>query len=148
MFHNLFKEVFMQMALPPAADLGSTISPATYIDMSQYDRGAFVLLVGATDRTTQTIQLLQATSSAGAGSKNVTNVINTTLGATDDNKYAIIEFGADQLDLAGGFRYVAVQPAVAGGTAAAAAVLFFGWRARTDSVGAPPSSQQFEYKIF
>lgn len=153
MFHNLFKEIYFQPCLYPVADLGSTITPATYIDMTQFDRAAFVLIWGVTDRTTLTIQLLEATSAAGAGSQALTtNIINTSPGALDDNKWTVIEFGADMLDA--GFRFVAVQPAVAGGAAALATVLFFGWRARGLSV-VPLSTAagsagpgMFEYKIF
>lgn len=155
MFHNLFKEVYFQPCLYPSADLGSTITPATYIDMSQFDRAAFVLVWGVEDRTTMTIQCLQATAAAGTGSKAfTTNIINTTPSATDDNKWCVLEFGADQLDLANGFRFVAVQPTASGGTAGLATVLFFGWRARNLSVvplstaGGSAGPGMFEYKIF
>lgn len=132
MFHNLFKEVFVQQALPPTTDLGAAIVPGTYIDMSQWDRGAFMILMGTSTRTTATVQVVQATSSAGAGSKNVTNAVNTT--TPTSNQVAIVEFKDAMLDLANGFRYVAVQCAAAGGAASPAAVLFFGWRARAESV--------------
>ena len=155
MFHNLFKEVYFQPCLYPSADLGSTITPAIYIEAGQFDRMAFVLVFGVTDRTTLTIQVLQATSSAGAGSKALTTDLkNTTPSATDDNKWCVLEFGADQLDIANGFHFVAVQPAVAGGAAALSTVLFFGWRARNLSVvplttaGGSAGPGMFEYKIF
>lgn len=154
MFHNLFKEVYMQVPIFPVADLPVAIAPAVYIEAGQFDRMAFVLIWGVTDRTTLTIQVLQATAAAGTNHKALTvDLTNTTSGALDDNKWSIVEFGVDQLDLANGFHFVAVQPAVAGGTGAVSCVLAFGWRARTESVtplataagGAGPGL--FEYLI-
>ena len=154
MFHNLFKEVYFQPCLYPVADLGAVITPAIYIEAGQFDRCAFVLVWGATDRTTLTIQVLQATSAAGAGHKALTvDLTSTTPSATDDNKWSVVEFGVDQLDLAGGFHFVAVQPAIAGGAAALSTVLFFGWRARALSVtplstaATAPGPGMYEYLI-
>jgi hypothetical protein len=154
MFHNLFKEVYFLPVLFPVADLGSTIVPSTYIDVSQFDRFGFILIWGVTDRTTLTIQMLQATSSAGAGSKALaTDLKNTSPGALDDNKWCAIEAGDDQLDINNGFRYVAVQPAVAGGSGALSCVIFYGFRARSLSVTQVATAAgsagpgMFEYKI-
>lgn len=142
MFHNFLKEFNIQGVLAPVADLGSAIIPATYIDMTQYDRGIFILYVGVTSRTTATIQVVQATSSAGAGSKALANNLVSTVVPAAGNMVAI-EVGADQLDLANGFRYVALQPAVAGGTGALSAVIFLGFRARKESVDQPAALVQY-----
>lgn len=132
MFHNLPKEVYFQQALAPATDLGAAIVPATYIDVTQFERFGFVVLMGTSNRTTATIQIVQATAAAGTGSKNVTGAVNTTTPTT--GQWAVVDCSADQLDINNGFRYVAVQCAVAGGTAGAAAVLFYGVRPRNESV--------------
>lgn len=132
MFHNLPKEVYLQQALAPTTDLGSTIVPATYIDVTQFERFGFIVFMGTSNRTTATIQVVQATAAAGTGSKNVSGAVNSTTPTT--GQWAVVECSADQLDINNGFRYVAVQPAVAGGTAGAASVLFYGMRPRTESV--------------
>lgn len=144
MFHNVLKEMALVGVLPPVADLGAAIVPATYIDMTQFDRAIFILYTGVTNRTTATIQVLQATSSAGAGSKALaTNLVSTAVPAAGN--FVAVEFGAKSLDLANGFRFVAVQPAVAGGTAGLSAVFFLGFRARNLSV--TPDANLVQYLV-
>jgi hypothetical protein len=136
--HELDKMVFEQIVQPPIADVpdGSTL-PATYIDVSEYDYFAFDLILGATDRTNTKIQVVQATDSAGTGSKNVSGAVNTAFGATSDNKMARVECRASALDTANGFRYVAVTITNTGGAAALGAIMFKGWRARNLPVTQP-----------
>lgn len=131
---KLTENLYIQRVHGPVSGLGSTIVPATYIDAQPFEEFAFILVVGATDRTTTTIQVLQATSAAGAGSKNVAGAVNTTFAATDDNKWAAVQVQNEQLDKANGFRYVAVQPATAGGAADLACVLFVGIGAKNKPV--------------
>ncbi len=136
--HDIDKHVYMQMVQPPVADLTSgTAVPATYIDVSEFDYFGFVLMVGATDRTAQKIQVRQATANDGTGAKDVSGAVNTALGATDDNKFVLVTCRAAALDTANGFRYVAALPTWTGGTAGLGAILFFGWRARNVPVSQP-----------
>lgn len=62
-------------------------------------------------------KLQQATDGAGTGAKDVTNkAITQIVKATGDNKQAIINLRADELDVANGFNYFRVTLTV--GTAA------------------------------
>ena len=132
MFHNLSKNVFVQMVQPPIADLTSAaVVPASgsFIDVSQYDYFAFVLMVGATDRTAQKIQIQQATAVDGTP-KDILGAVNTALGASDDNKMVMVSCRTAALDTENGYRYVTALPTWTGGTAGCGAILFLGWRAR------------------
>ena len=129
--HTLGDNLYFQPIIAPVSALGSTIQPAgAYIDMSPFDWGAFILMVGVTDRTLTTIQVVQATAAAGTGSKNVSGAINPTFAATDDGKIAIVTFRTADLDINNSFRYVAVTPAATGGTGDLGAILFMAGRAR------------------
>lgn len=136
--HDIDKTLFMQMVQAPVADLTSgTAVPATYIDVSGYAWFAFLLMVGATDRTAQKIQVVQATASDGTGSKNITDAVTTALGATDDNKMVMVVVKATSLDINNSFRYVAVTPTWTGGNAGLGAILFMGYRPREIPVTQP-----------
>jgi hypothetical protein len=104
-FHEnvLFAAVF-----PPAAWADGTV-PATYIDMSDYERIVFLILTGAM-ATGETVaaQVVQATDSAGTGSKDITGATITDLTLTDDNALATIEVRDTALDVENSFRYVSL----------------------------------------
>lgn len=126
------ENVYLQMVKQPVALSDETI-PATYIDVSAYERFAFLIAVGATDDTAVSMQVVQATSSAGAGSKSITGaaITTTVLAGTNDNKWAIVEVESRKLDIANDFRYVAVTVAATGGTSTLGTVLFIAWRGPT-----------------
>jgi len=125
---TLSENILFQMIIAPVSGVGSTTQPAgAYIDVSDYEHFAFVALVGVTDRTTQTLQVVQATAAAGTGSKAVTGALIDGLSATDDGKLAIVQVDTENLDSAGGFRYVAVTPTFSGGTGDVGAILFMAW---------------------
>lgn len=127
--HDFDKNVFFQMVKPPTSVIATATLPATYIDVSEYDYFAFVTMVGSTfDRTTYTQQLVQATSAAGAGKKNVTGALTPTPSAA--SKMVAIVARGSALDTANNFRYVAVDHTSSGGSADVGAILFIGWRAR------------------
>jgi hypothetical protein len=129
---TLAENVLFQMIIAPVSGLGSTTQPAgAYIDVSEYEHFAFLALVGVTDRTTQTLQVVQATAAAGTGSKAVTGALIDGLTATDDGKIAIVQVDTENLDTAGGFRYVAVTPTFSGGTGDLGAILFMAWGKRS-----------------
>ena len=137
-FVTLSQNIVIQNVIPPVSGVGVTTQPAgAYIDVSQYDAFAFLCIIGNTDRTTQTIQVVQATAAAGTGSKSITGAVNTTLGATDDNKWIIVEMTTDQLDINNNFRYVAVTPTFSGGTVDVGCILFIGFRPRNLPITAP-----------
>lgn len=128
-YKDIDKEVNFQLVQPPKATVGAVTVPATYIDVSLYDWFAFILAVGAAfDRTTYTMQVVQATAAAGTGSKNLTGALSTT--PTAANKMEGVVCRAQALDTANGFRYVAVTTASAGGTTDVGTIWFLGWRGR------------------
>jgi hypothetical protein len=88
-----------------------------YVDMGAWESVVFIFQTG--DMAAQTIEfkLEQATSSGGAGVKDLK--VATQLAAhaaNNDGKQIIVECRAEQLDTTNGFRYV--RPRTIGGAAA------------------------------
>lgn len=63
-------------------------------------------------------KLQQATSSGGAGAKDIsgTSITQLTQAGTDDNKQVVINLRGDQLDVANGFSYVRLSITIATAT--------------------------------
>ena len=125
--HRFFENYVIQLVEPPKASADAVI-PTTWIDISQYERFAFLRLVGATDDTAITMQVKQGTSSTGTGTKDVTGaaITGTGLAGSNDNKWAGVEVECRKLDLTGNFKYVAVDITATGGAASESAILFIG----------------------
>jgi len=105
---SFHENVLVTLGQVPAAITTATV-PATYIDMSDYARIVFIIHVGDMPATsTLDAQVVQATDSSGTGSKNITGAAITQLVATDDDKMVSIEVRDTALDVANGFRYVAI----------------------------------------
>lgn len=106
---------------------------STYIDVSEYERFAFLVAVGDSDDTAVTAQVKQATAAAGTGTKNITGAAITTTvlaGTANDDRWTMIEVEGRRLDIANDFRFVALDVAATGGSATEMAIFFFGWRLR------------------
>jgi hypothetical protein len=125
--HRFFENYVIQIVEPPKASADAVL-PSTWIDISQYERFAFLRVVGATDDTAITMQVKQGTSSTGTGTKDVTGaaIVGTDLAGSNDNKWAGVEVECRKLDLDGNFHYVAVDIAATGGSASESTVLFVG----------------------
>jgi hypothetical protein len=84
-------------------------------------------LVGAiATNGTCDIAISQATDGSGTGAKDVVAATQLTQAGTDSNKQVVLQCRADQLDLAGGFRYIAVEVVTAvAATIAGAALIGF-----------------------
>ena len=139
---NFSDDVYIDLIQVPAANPSDTTLPASYKDVSGFERFAFLRGVGASDDTTVTMQVVQATAAAGTGKKNVTGAVSTSassIGSGANNKWAIIEVEVAKLDSANGFRYVAVDGVASGGSATASTMWFFAWRAREFPVTQPAS---------
>lgn len=130
---TLAENVYMEVVKVPGTITTGTL-PASYIDVSQFEWFAFMMILGATDGT-HDMQVVQATAAAGTSSKVITGAAITQLSGTDDNKYAIVQVRTDRLDGANGFKFVS-QTATIGGTTSAC-ILFFGWRGDTVPVSQP-----------
>lgn len=131
---RITENVFIKLVLPPVANPTDGIFPASnnYIPVVEFERFAFLIEVGATDDTSITAQVVQATALAGTGSKNIAGaaITATLLAGTNDNKFAVIEIERSRLDIANDFSHVAINVAATGGTASAMAITFLGWRTR------------------
>lgn len=138
MIQTLFEQVYRQQVANPAVITTATV-PASYIDVSNFEAFAFVFELGATDGVVD-LQVVQATAAAGTGSKNITGAAITQLSATDDNKQVAVEVDVNKLDLANGFRYVAVTATIAGATTAA--IVFYGYNPKSAPVSQPAAFAQ------
>lgn len=87
-----------------------------WVDLGAYESILALVLVGtmATNSTVDA-KLEQATSSGGAGAKDITGkaITQLTEAGTDSDKQAAINCKSDDLDVAGGFRYVRLSVTVA-----------------------------------
>ena len=105
----------------------------SFIDMSEYDHGVFLVAVGTLDTAT-TLAVYQDTSATETGSiKAVTNASQAVL-ATDDNKWLTIEFNTNQLDQDNDFRYVTLVSSGGAGSNDYLCVFFLGFKARKQPV--------------
>jgi len=95
---------------------------STYVDLETYHRAVLLLSVGDMQAgATLDVQLLQATSSAGAGAKTIADKATTgtksitqlTQAGGDGDDALAIELQTEELDVDGGFNFVAVQQVVA-----------------------------------
>lgn len=109
---NLSYDIHKEVLLGPAVQATAT---STYKSVQDCKRILVRLAYGASDGVFD-MKVVQATSSAGAGSKDITGAAITQLSATDDNKQAEIEIDVDALDE--GFTHVAVTVTAAGTTTA------------------------------
>lgn len=110
-FHS---NIAVDKVAQPAA-LVDGILPAVYLDMSDFDFIVFLLAVGvmaAPDIID--MKVVQATDSAGAGSKDVTSALITQLVDGDDGEYVSIEVRGSALDVDNAFRFVAVDIQITG----------------------------------
>ncbi len=111
----------MENALPSeVAAVVATIDPdayahgaqsSDYVDMGKFDQLMAVLSVGTFPDTGSTIdfKLQQATTSGGAGVKDITSKAITQIASGSpavSDKQAVINLRSEELDLANGFRYV------------------------------------------
>lgn len=108
--------------------VAGTIDPSTgaagnytsdWVALAKGDSALAVLMVG-TMGTSSTVdfKLKQATDGSGTGAKDIAGKVATQLtqGGGDSNKQVVIEVDASELDLAGGYGYIAARVTV--GTAA------------------------------
>lgn len=98
----------------------TTVQGTGWIDMSRFDGLLAILSAGVLgSSTTLDGKFQQATSSGGAGAKDITGKAATQLtqAGTDDSKQVLINLQAADLDVSGGFRYVKLTMTPATSTA-------------------------------
>lgn len=104
--------------LDPISQAAATVTTG-WVSMATYDAICAVLQTGVLGASaTVDAKLQQATSSGGAGAKDITGkaITQLTKAGSKDNKQAVINCRADELDVTNGFAYVRLSVTV--GTAA------------------------------
>jgi hypothetical protein len=114
---KISEQMAILAALNPASVAASTVV-TTWVAAANFHSIAALLQTGALGTSaTVDAKLRQATDASGTGAKDIAGKSITQLvKATDDNKQAIIECRADDLDINNGFTHVALSVTV--GTAA------------------------------
>ncbi|HEY1409159.1 MAG TPA: hypothetical protein VF434_09465 [Promineifilum sp.] len=114
-------------ALISALDPASLTANTYYSDWvlaDDFEQFMGIVLVGAiTTNGTCDIAISQATDGSGTGAKDVVAATQLTAAGTDSNKQVVLQCRQDQLDLAGGFRYLAVEVVTATAASIAGACL-------------------------
>jgi hypothetical protein len=118
----------------------STLDPVTmanvekttdWVDVGAFESVMFILLLGDMASETIDFKLEQATSTGGAGKKDL--VAATQLAASaaaNDGAQVILETRAEELDHANAFRYVRGRAITGGATGGPAAIVGLGVNAR------------------
>ncbi len=95
--------------IDPDANAAGALN-SDWCDMSKFDQLMAILLLGEWDSSsTIDFKLTQATTSGGAGEKDITSKAITQIVSGSPavfDKQAIINLRADELDIPNGFRYV------------------------------------------
>ncbi len=125
----------MNMKGSQAVAVGGVIDPdangagaltSDYMDAGKFQSLMAIIMMGtmATNSVVDA-KLVQATDSSGTGVKDITGkaITQFTAAGTDSDKQAIINVLAEELDVAGGFSFVAIIMTVATAASDSAAVL-------------------------
>jgi hypothetical protein len=104
---------------------GASTEVSDWVDASEFHQILAIVMAGTLGASaTLDAKLRQATSAAGAGAKDISGAAITQLvKATDDDKQAIMSLDVDALDIAGGFRYVALSMTIGTATSDAAGLI-------------------------
>jgi hypothetical protein len=125
MLNKLFVEaaVIKQLNVEDALTVAKYPVSGSFIDVSNYERFAFLVLAGALDTAT-TVKVQQATAVNGTP-KDITSA-TLTIADTGDDKWYLIEVETRKLDINNDYRYVTLD--VAGPTGNDyGAIVFFGF---------------------
>ena len=95
--------VIKQLNVEVALAVASYPASGAFIDVSQYERFAFLVQAGVLDSAI-TCQVQQAATINGA-LKDITGAV-VVIAATGDNKWYLIEVQTDHLDINNGYNYV------------------------------------------
>lgn len=97
--------------IDPDANDQTTLT-SDWVDMDDWDQVAAIVMVGVTATgATLDAEVQQATANDGTGAKTIgsgKSITQLTKAGSDDDKQAIINVRAEELDTANSFRYVAL----------------------------------------
>lgn len=101
-----FSDLVAELDRIPPASQGAGSATTAWLDASQYPEFAGVILVGVLGASaTVDAKFQQATSSGGAGAKNITGAAITQI-TSGNNQEAVINLRGDQLDINNGFNFI------------------------------------------
>ena len=127
LFENDVVNIGCNSFLTALADGDYLPASGSFIDMAGIDHGVFWIKMGTLDTAT-TLAVYQDTSATVTASVKAVTSASQVVAATDDNKWLTIEFNANQLDRANGFRYVTLKASGPAGSNDYACVLFMGYK--------------------
>jgi len=131
-YHSNHKLVLL---LPPAdqGDLNTAwVEP--FADGGSAERAVFEIVVGTAGANLD-MKLTQATSSGGAGAKDITGAAITAITTTTDLCIKTIEIGPGAMDDKNGFKWVRAEVLVAGASTAVYSVTLIKHRLRYPGTG-------------
>jgi hypothetical protein len=124
-------------AMSTAIADGKFPASASFIDVADFERFAFVVKAGALD-SALTLQVEQATAANGTP-KDVDGA-TLTIGTGDDNDTYVIEVETRKLDIANDYRYVTLDVTGQAGSDDFAAILFLGMNPGSAPVTQPATT--------
>jgi hypothetical protein len=109
-------EVMTVIGSIPPQDGAATVRTTAWTPVKPFSRIVAIVQFGSLAGTSFDAKIQQATVVGGTGAKDVTGKAIVQMVGTDDNKQAIIELNAEELDIAGGFDFVqfSITPVGAG----------------------------------
>lgn len=114
-FSSLLSERLAVLATVDPQDGATSAVSSDYVDMADFDKLLGVVLIGAITGTVDA-KFEQAKDGSGTDVKDVTGKAITQLEATDDDKQALINLRADELDIDNGFTHARLTVTPTGGT--------------------------------
>lgn len=104
---------------------GVATHTSDYVDMGKFGKLMAIVQLGILGvAATVDAKLVQATDAAGTGKKDITGkALAQLVKATDDDKQGIINLRDEELDVNGGFAFVAIEMAVGAAASQSSAVL-------------------------
>lgn len=112
-----------QINVETALAAASYPTSGSYIDVSDYERFAFLIEVGAID--TQTVAKVQQATANNGALKDVASA-TTTIATDGDNKWYLIEVQSSMLDINNGYHYVTLTLTGPAGSNDYGAITFIG----------------------
>lgn len=115
-FTERVSEVMVPLVGTNADDFFAGVYTSAYVSMANYHRGWLFLDVGEMTATaTLDLLLLEATSAAGAGAVAIAGkaITQLTQAGGDGDQIICIELRCEELNVSGGFSFVAVRHTVA-----------------------------------
>ena len=147
MAHNFDLNNKVDLLIVPA-DNGdvNTSYVQPFADSTGANGAVFMLVVGAAGGNVD-FKLTQATTSGGAGAKDITGAAITALTTSTDECIVTIEIGPGALDDAGGFTYVRGEVTVAGSNTAIYGLVYIRHWLRYPGVGTQPTAYRQQVKV-